>query len=276
MVAKVLKVFALPLLLLGFQSITPGTALATGISHALSAQAMRNAENATVLITGYVDIVSGCTSNGTSPTLAFDAKRCAKSKDSSISRVWYRCAGVADGIADQRGFTIQVLTARHCIEPTKRLDDGEAAFISPEQDTIAVQFRNGDTGRYAGTIAGSPTNYDVVSIRVATRRPHLIVAQPGFAITPGEPLHVLGHCHDFNWGWKDADSLNGTQASAIADWSYTSMVDCPQCNEGDSGGGVWSNDGKLVGIFNAITAQFGLFTPVTRISQVNAAAPALR
>lgn len=232
-------------------------------SHRLSSQAMRDAENATVLITGYVDAVSGCTPE--SGSAESDASSCAKQKDASVSRTWYRCAGVAEGVRDRNGLGIEVLTARHCVEPSRRVFDGAATYLTPDKNTIAVCFRDGDTGRFDGVIDDVVQSYDVISIFVAAHHPHRSVARPEFSIDPGEQLHVLGSLPNVGWGWKDADSVDGTRATLIDDWAYTSMLECPLCGEGDSGAGVWSNDGRLVGIFNAVTQPYGLFTPSMRI-----------
>ncbi len=236
----------------------------------LSSKAMRDAENATVLISGYVDTVSGCWGESNSPEP--DAAACAKQRDASVNRSWYRCAGVAEGIRDAQGRGIEVLTARHCIEPSRRTFDGAAMYVIPDQSTIQVRFRDGDTGRFDGVIQDVVQSYDIVSIHVQARRPHRSVAHPEFSINPGEQLHVLGNFANLNWGWKDADSVDGTQASLIDDWAYTSMLECRLCNEGDSGAGVWSNDGRLVGIFNAVTQPYGLFTPSLRIRVLGTAA----
>ena len=248
---------------IGFSTLTVAPAAATTTT--FGAQAKSNAENATVLITGYIDIVSGCSHAKGAAIPALDVKRCTSGGAGSINRVWYRCAGVAEGIEDARGYAVDVLTARHCIEPTTEDNYGEGTLLSPEKDTIAIRFHDGSTGQFDG--AFSPTNsYDVELIRVRAQRVHVGIAQPNFAIAPDQPLHVLGHSRNSDWGWKPAKSVDGTQASLIAGWAYTSMIECPQCAEGDSGGGVWSNDGKLVGIFNAMTAQYGFFTASTRIT----------
>jgi Trypsin-like peptidase domain len=265
---RITSTFALALVALTFSAATNARASTLEPATQLSSQAMNNAENATVLITGYMDVVSGCPLHGTGPTRAFEVASCSTNKDSSVTRLWYRCAGVAEGLQDAGGRSIGVLTARHCIDPTKEMSTGETTLMAPETRTISVHFRDGDTGTYVGEAVGFLQNYDVALIRVDARHPHTAVAQPEFAIAPGEPLHVLGHSHETNWGWKGASSFNGTKGSPIPDWTYTSMVVCPQCNDGDSGAGVWSSDGKLVGIFNAVTAQYGLFTSSQRIKQL--------
>jgi hypothetical protein len=202
-----------------------------------------DASNATVLITGYMDVVDGSTQE----------------------HVPYNCAGVVVGLQNQQATTVGVLTARHCVMPTRELQAGDSTLLDPEQQSIKVQFRDGDVGTFIGVAVGALEKDDVALIRVDATHPHAAVGYPVFRIASGARLYVIGHSHDRPWGVKSARSINGIKTTGIEDWAHTSMIECSTCAAGDSGAGVWDGNWKLVGIFNAVTAQFGLFTSSERI-----------
>jgi hypothetical protein len=231
-------------------------------SPALANQAQ--ADNATVLITGYMDVVGGC--HFSSPAAdALVAKDCERQRNSSVVRLPYNCAGVVVGLQDEHATTVGVLTARHCVMPTRELDAGDVTLLDPEQESIKVQFHDGDVGDFIGVAVGAFEKDDVALIRVDTKRPHGTVGSPVFNVADGAQLYVIGHSHQHPWGLKYARSINGLRPTGIEDWAHTSMIECPTCAAGDSGAGVWDSHWKLVGIFNALTAQYGLFTSSQRI-----------
>jgi hypothetical protein len=238
----------------------------TSRSFATEAQAV----DATVLISGYMDVVAGCNFKSNAAD-EFVAKDCERQHDSTIIRSFFRCAGVVVDLANSHARSLGILTARHCVLPTRELSVGDTILLFPDETTIRVQFHDGDVGTFVGAALGVLPRDDVALIRVDAKSPHTSVGSPNLTISEGEQLYVLGHSHEYPWGLKHARSVDGVRTTGIDDWEHTSMIECPSCASGDSGAGVWDSHWKLVGIFNAVTAQFGLFTSSQRIlSQLSA------
>jgi hypothetical protein len=226
--------------------------------------------NATVMLTGYIEIVAGCNVKPSVAASELLARSCEQQSGSSVTRWSYRCAGVVIGLHDRHATTLGILTARHCVMPTTELVDGDVSLLVPEQQTIKAVFRDGDVGDFLGVAVGVLDRDDVALIRVDTSRPHPDVSEPDFTIADHQQLYVLGHSHESPWGIKSARSIDGLKPTGIEDWAHTSMLECPECADGDSGAGVWDSHWRLVGIFNAITAEYGLYTSSERIRQAMA------
>jgi hypothetical protein len=239
-------------------------AILTSPSPARAGQA--DAENATVLITGYMDVIAGCNfkSNAASALVERD---CEHQSESTVERWPYTCAGVVVAQPNGTSLSLAVLTARHCVLPMRESQAGDTAMLIPEQQTIGVRFHDGDVGTFRGVATGLSRQDDVALIRVQAKHAHT-AAQSEIAVADGEALFVVGHSHGRTWGKKSARSVNGLKATGIEDWVHTAMMECADCGAGDSGSGVWDSQWRLVGIFNAVTAQFGLFTSTQRITQL--------
>lgn len=124
------------------------------------------------------------------------------------------------GVEVARGL---VVTAKHCIEEGQKAGDnfkagGLLAYVSPKYDFVIVvkQIRYG---------------FDFINMRSAT---------------PGEHLYLVGYPQQVR---------NGKQSLTITDGIFTGVVDGDGSERisapayfGNSGGGVWGDDGALVGI----------------------------
>src|SRR5579862_2857960 len=92
--------------------------------------------------------------------------------------------------------------------------------------------------------------YDLALIRV--------VAQPGFpvqpaqfaAAQPGEAIWVWGNPGGTFWTLSSG-TVQSASAQIGSDPLPRVTIDCPSCTFGDSGGGVFSPDGKLIGILSS-------------------------
>jgi S1-C subfamily serine protease len=125
-----------------------------------------------------------------------------------------------------------IATARHC---TRGLSDRE------------VQFFDGDIGRIEGVM---PSAYaDVAVLYVHSRRHHPALPMTS-KLDPGEPLFVVGMPSGNPWSYSAAHSRNGSLEYDVNGEPYIT-IESPGVYFGDSGGGVFTSSGAVVGVISS-------------------------
>jgi hypothetical protein len=137
-------------------------------------------------------------------------------------------SGISLGVKDSK---IRILTAWHLVK---------------DSSTVTVTFRDGDTYKaYASNIR-----------QIDKRDVALISIPPPFRNQPVAPLsRVPAYGTAFTgFGQTQDDTLDKVDGSLIyAQDDGTVLAACDKCTSGDSGGGIFTNDGQVFGLMVAIT-----------------------
>lgn len=153
------------------------------------------------------------------------------------------CGGVWIGRAS-------ILTAAHCVEPNfMRLTD---AFMFQTYDEIGTRGP-------AEELRKPPYHYAYVTARdvkadlalLATARDvvHPLVFLSPYEGYTGEPVHLVGHAYGLAYSWAPgfvSAVRNGPAMSEGLEGWFTQVVG--ESRPGNSGGGLWDADGRLLGI----------------------------
>lgn len=146
-----------------------------------------------------------------------------------------RRAEIGSGVVVGRdGDVLTLATAAHLVESSgalRILDTSRRAFY----EVIGVR-----------TVPG----YDLALIRVRAQRDFPVQPVAIAPAIPGEPVWVWGNPRDSFWTLSTGTVLDD-KASIPAKLSPRVTIDCAACSYGDSGSGVFSSDGKLIGILSA-------------------------
>jgi hypothetical protein len=154
----------------------------------------------------------------------------------------YACSGTVIG---STASVAKVLTAKHCA----------ALAVS------SIDFRDGEIGT---PIRGYVAKYsDVAIILVNVRHPHYAAAFATRAAQTGEDVLLFGLSQDIPWTLARG-FIMGADHVITYDQKYRNDVmagqtimetpfGCVGCDEGDSGSGVFNMEGRLVGVFAAMS-----------------------
>lgn len=184
-----------------------------------------------------------------------------------------QCTAVLVGAGDNKYTEFGALTASHCVNPHAEMtSDGGTVYITPEEQTITASFFDGDTGVYEGQALNFGSRDDIAYIVIHSNRQHRTFARPSFTnVTRGEHLDVFGDPPAGEWLLQQAYATDGTTEmsdSAYPMWTHAYMVECAACGPGDSGAGVWDDQGRLAGIFVAKGDDYGYYIPSSRILEI--------
>lgn len=143
---------------------------------------------------------------------------------------------------------LRIATASHCrgveVEQTPFGDLSES--VTPWY----VQFMDGDIGRI-NAVEPRYAHDDLQIYDVTTMHAHSDVAQPSAPIHRAQHLWVFGSPAGELWDLQSAMSMSGGVYAADDAgnplWDHGWLVECSACAGGDSGAGVWADDGTLVG-----------------------------
>jgi len=167
-------------------------------------------------------------------------------------------AEIGSGVVVRReGDVLTIATAAHVVRRPQSLRILDASRQS-YYDVIDVRAISG---------------YDLALVRVRAKKTFPVQPAPFARATVGEAVWVWGNPADTFWTLSagtvqtvDTQLPNQSGAPRIT-------IVCASCSYGDSGAGVFSNDGKLVGILSAGwrdragTVRFVQVEPITPIAQ---------
>lgn len=205
------------------------------------------AENSTVVVTGNLQIVSH-------PAMLYPER--------SLNGFSY-CSGVNIGRDVSNGDQI-ILTARHCVAETVEYYDDEARVVTPTP--TRVHYFNGTYG-VVKSVAFSATD-DIGLIRVHTPREVTSVVF-GPEVQRGDSYFAFGMPDGYQWSYADMVDMQGAMYShAPKLWNETYAFACAACAPGLSGGGVFDNQGRLIGIVVAGDSSSTFVVPSVRIKQL--------
>jgi len=175
----------------------------------------------------------------------------------------YAGAGV---IVAAKANTLTVWTARHVTEgKITRLAFVDGAEIGGRSATIATPLANEDFAIVTVAVPnGFAEKQTVAAIRTTDSLPDI-----GGAVT------VIGHPHGEGWTQYDAQvAFKTTDQGPIPGV----VLSCNRCAVGDSGGGVFDNEGNLIGIltgigkvYNADGQKPGDYTMIVPVPEIRAA-----
>jgi len=165
------------------------------------------------------------------------------------------CSGVVVGSEQTNtDLKLRVITAKHCSEST----EGD----NPT-DIRAVTYY-GDIGFLGSTYADKVNDIEILTfIFSSVAKPVPVAVFSNSPPYPGDQLTVVGSPDDYMWKIQKFEYQGQSLDFSHPRWKYDAEM-LGYCGEGDSGAGVWNEDGKLVGDLNAGDSRFCYFLPSGR------------
>lgn len=150
-----------------------------------------------------------------------------------------------------------VVTARHCVKKTTGADGA----VNPTP--LSVKFNDGAHYQVVGT--DSAPNDDIGLLIVQkTSREAISINTNG--VERGADYFAFSMPNGYAWSYTPASSMQGDKFSnSINPWKFTDLFTCPGCGPGDSGGGMFDDNGDLVGITVAGDGTYTLVVPSSRV-----------
>jgi hypothetical protein len=153
-----------------------------------------------------------------------------------------------------------VATAAHCL-----------ALAKPD----SVAFFNGDHGRILGGIRS--VTADVAIVLVGSMRHQIAAPISTHPFRRNENLLVFGLPGGETWSVQRAYSMQGAFPVSVDEepdaegnefpWPDALLIDCPSCNHGSSGGGVFDKE-QLVGVLVGGSEQYASHVYIEPIQDV--------
>lgn len=160
----------------------------------------------------------------------------------------------------------EILTAAHCVDTFSRIVEfstlADVGGVHSDRETVAKT-------RFAVVLARDPRKDLARLMAIAPLAPHAIASWSTAAVYPGMPIHVVGHTAGLVYSYS-----NGVIGAVRHDMA------APEDTRGDfyqvwagawggnSGGGLWDDAGRLLGICSWRTGGAPLTFFITRETAV--------
>jgi S1-C subfamily serine protease len=146
-----------------------------------------------------------------------------------------------------------VLTAHHCVDD---LDLGEALDYSVRDDVYAPGTNNRKpvaVSRAARLLSTDP-GHDLALLRATNVPPHRVARLADGPIYQGEFAQAMGHSLGLWWTYSSGD-VSSVREIEVNDMDLIWIQANVPISPGNSGGGLFNEDGALIGIAHATFAS---------------------
>jgi S1-C subfamily serine protease len=173
------------------------------------------------------------------------------------------CSGF---VGASEGNTEYIVTAGHCYGP-EPIDKSDSEKLQVEESKTVlyptyVTFFNGDQASVIYRKAFTSVDLCILKVHSNHKHPSVTFHEK---LSRGSTVAILGYSYGYEWSLTPGLISQGDHA----DLSGEVPFDCPSCQPGISGGALFSNEGKVLGMVVAIDMHGSAFM-VPAVDIVNA------